>query len=153
MSERGDQGSVMEEPELENITPGLALARRWEAERRGAQSPAQQELMGIGTRLDALVQEREAREAREAVQRAEELLAQQRARAKLELDFAGWYSHGEAPVWTLGYYEGGAFRTVPWLAKSTLTAHWFPLLHRQGITPYVTRQWVQGWVPVLPNAY
>jgi hypothetical protein len=87
------------------------------------------------------------------VRRAEELIAQQRARAKLALDFAGWYSHGDAPVWTLGYYEGSAFCTVPGLSKSALTTQWVPRLHRRGITPYVTRPGMQSWVKALPNAY
>lgn len=90
---------------------------------------------------------------RMAVQQAEEMLAQQRARAALALDFAGWYSSGDEAVWTLGYYEGGAFCTVPGLSKSTLIARWFPVLHRRGITPHLTQAGLHSWVKVLPNAY
>lgn len=87
------------------------------------------------------------------VHRAEELVAQQRARAKLALDFAGWYSCGDASVWTLGYYEGSTFCTVPGLSKPALTAQWVPRLHRRGIATYVTRPGMPSWVKVLPNAY
>ena len=111
------------------------------------------ELRGIGARLDALDHEHRQREEQDAVARAEKALAQERARASLELDFAGWTSHGEAPVWALGNYDAGAFRIVPGQSRTALRAHWFPLLHKQGMTPYITRAWLGRWVAVQPGAF
>lgn len=111
------------------------------------------ELRGIGSRLEALDREHRQHEEQEAVARAEKALAQERARASLELDFAGWKSHGEAPVWALGYYDGGTFRIVPGQSRTALREHWFPLLHKQGITPYITRAWLGRWVTVKPGAH
>lgn len=111
------------------------------------------ELRGIGARLDVLDREHRQREEQDAVARAEKALAQERARASLEFDFAGWKSHGEAPVWALGYYDAGTFRIVPGQSRTALREHWFPLLLKQGMTPYITRAWLGRWVAVQPGAY
>jgi len=84
---------------------------------------------------------------------AEAWLGRHRHRTSLGLEFAGWHGHGDAPVWSLGYYVGAEFRITRGLSRFLLQNHWFPILHRQGITPYITRAPLDRWIAVHPGAY
>lgn len=141
------------------LTRALELARQWQqlAEPVPASivvaENAVDNLKGIESRLNTLLREHSTREENQTLDKADAWLSQQRARSKLALDFAGWESHGDAAVWSLGYYVEQKFWVVHGLPKSMLSSHWFPLLHRQHITPYVIRDYVRDWIAVMPGAY
>ena len=146
-------------PDAGYLTRALELARQWQQLEEPEPAPVLvaentvNNLKGIESRLTALLREQDARAEKQTLDKADAWLSQQRARSKLALDFAGWESHGDAAVWSLGYYVEKEFRVIHGLPKSMLSSHWFPLLHRQHITPYVIRDYVRDWIAVMPGAY
>lgn len=104
------------------------------------------DIRGIGERLDALAKERQEREAREGKEEHAE-------RGRNELDRAGWNSHGDVGVWSVGYHWNGIFKVLGGgYKRSTLAVELLPMLLAQGITPYITREQLGRWVPVWPGA-